>query len=68
MLPRTALKFLIARKFDVNRSLELYQQHEDVRFREGVIKFAPEVYPLKRELETGKFTILVSLFIFCYCY
>lgn len=60
MLPRSALKFLMARKFDVPRSLQLYQSHETVRIREGIVKFDPHTDPLKRELETGKFTILVS--------
>lgn len=60
MRPKTACKFLMARKFDLNRSLELYKSHETIRFREGLIKFDPLKDPLKRELETGKFTILVS--------
>lgn len=50
----------MARKFDVPRSLQLYQSHETVRIREGLVKFDPHTDPLKRELETGKFTILVS--------
>lgn len=57
---RTARKFVMARKFDFSRSLELYHQHEKVRFREGLVRFDPHQSPLKRELETGKFTILVS--------
>lgn len=61
MLPKTGLKFLMARKFDVPRSLQLYQSHETVRIREGVVKFDPLVDPLRKELETGKFTILVCL-------
>ncbi|UXI15499.1 protein furry [Sarcoptes scabiei] len=56
----TACKFLMARKFDLLRSLELYKSHESVRFREGLIKFDPSKDPLKRELETGKFTILLK--------
>lgn len=59
MHPNSALKFLMARKFDIQRSLQLYQSHENVRIREGVVKFDPRQDPLKRELETGKFTILV---------
>lgn len=58
MRPKTACKFLMARKFDLNRSLELYKSHETIRFREGLVKFDPLQDPLKRELETGKFTIL----------
>lgn len=65
MVPKTALKFLMARKFDVRRSLELYQSHENIRIREGLVKFDPLNQPLKSELETGKFTILVC---FSYCF
>lgn len=60
MHQRSALKFLMARKFDVPRSLSLYQSHETVRIREGVVKFDPHTEPLRSELQTGKFTILVS--------
>lgn len=63
MVPKTALKFLMARKFDVRRSLELYQSHENIRIREGLVKFDPLNQPLKGELETGKFTILVSVLL-----
>ena len=56
----TAVKFVMARKFDVNRALALYEAHEIVRFREGLVKFDPTKDPLKSELETAKFTVLVS--------
>lgn len=59
----TALKFLMARKFDLNRALALYDAHESTRFREGLTNFDPEKEPLKSELESGKFTVLVSIFI-----
>lgn len=54
-----ALKFLLARKFDVPRAVVLYEQHEESR-RDGLYDFDPRSEKLKRELETGKFTILVS--------
>lgn len=65
MRARTACKFLMARKFDLDRSLMLYRSHETIRFREGLVKFDPLKDPLKRELETGKFTILVSVKNLC---
>ncbi|KAI1301652.1 Tyrosine-protein phosphatase non-receptor type 9 [Halotydeus destructor] len=56
----TAVKFMMARKFDVKRALELYQNHENVRFTEGLTRFDVNAEPLKTELETGKFTVLPS--------
>jgi len=56
----TALRFLYARKFDVNRAVTLFEQHEATRQREGLNKFDPTKEPLLSELSTGKFTILVS--------
>lgn len=58
----TAVKFLCARKFDVARAVALYEQHEATRYREGLTSFDPSVDPLKTELETEKFTILVRYF------
>uniref|UniRef100_T1IWR5 Tyrosine-protein phosphatase non-receptor type 9 n=1 Tax=Strigamia maritima TaxID=126957 RepID=T1IWR5_STRMM len=54
----TALKFLMARKFDVRRAVSLYEQHETTRIREGLVHFDPSCEHLREELETGKFTIL----------
>jgi len=54
----TAVKFLMARKFDVSRALTLYEQHEATRVQEGLIRFEPTLDPLITELETGKFTVL----------
>ncbi|XP_015922158.1 tyrosine-protein phosphatase non-receptor type 9 [Parasteatoda tepidariorum] len=54
----TAVKFLMARKFDTHRALQLYEAHEIIRRKEGLIRFDPNSDPLKSELETGKFTIL----------
>ena len=56
----SAIKFLMARKFDVSRALTLYQQHEETRIREGLARFEPALEPLRTELETGKFTVLVN--------
>jgi len=49
----SAVKFLMARKFHVERALSLYQQHELMRIREGLAIFDPTQSPLKEELETG---------------
>ena len=51
----------MARKFDVDRALTLYQQHEETRVREGLARFEPALEPLRTELETGKFTVLVMI-------
>lgn len=56
-----AVKFLLARKFDVPRAVVLYEQHEVARIREGLYDFDPRSEKLKRELDSGKFTILVSM-------
>lgn len=50
----------MARKFDVGRGLTLYEHHEATRIREGLVRFEPAAEPLRSELETGKFTVLVS--------
>ncbi|XP_076254583.1 protein tyrosine phosphatase Meg2 isoform X2 [Rhynchophorus ferrugineus] len=54
----TAVRFLYARKFDVNRAVSLFEQHEATRQREGLNKFDPLKEPLRSELLTGKFTVL----------
>ncbi len=51
----------MARKFNVRRALELYEQHQEVRTQEGLTTFDPDSEPLKSELLSGKFTVLVSL-------
>jgi len=56
----SALKFLMARKFNVDRALVLYQQHEIMRIREGLTYFDHSSGPLQAELSKGKFTILPS--------
>ncbi|XP_017777960.1 PREDICTED: tyrosine-protein phosphatase non-receptor type 9 [Nicrophorus vespilloides] len=54
----TAVRFLFARKFDVDRAVALFQQHELTRHREGLANFDPNTEPLFSELKTGKFTVL----------
>lgn len=61
--PATALKFLLARKFDVQRAVALFEQHERTRSEEGLYNLDPASDPLRTELETGKFTILVRKII-----
>ncbi|GAB1859994.1 Tyrosine-protein phosphatase non-receptor type 9 [Camponotus japonicus] len=56
----TALKFLAARKFEVQRALALYEQHEAIRRREGLAILHPTQEPLLSELRTEKFTVLPS--------
>ncbi len=60
---RSAVKFLMARKFHVERALALYQQHELMRVREGLAALEVAAAtaaepPLADELAAGKFTIL----------
>eukprot|EP00095_Tigriopus_kingsejongensis_P005701 snap_masked-scaffold810_size94089-processed-gene-0.1 protein:Tk05701 transcript:snap_masked-scaffold810_size94089-processed-gene-0.1-mRNA-1 annotation:"low quality protein: tyrosine-protein phosphatase non-receptor type 9-like" len=54
----SAVKFLMARKFHVERALVLYQQHELMRLREDLARVEPAESPLREELLTEKFTIL----------
>lgn len=58
--PTEVLKYLRARKFDVQRAVQLYEQNELIRMREGLDLASPLTAELRSELETGKFTILVS--------
>lgn len=58
MSEKTALKFLISRKFNVQRAIQLYQMHEVTRLREGLTQIDPNDEDLKAELNSGKFTIL----------
>ncbi|XP_053405461.1 tyrosine-protein phosphatase non-receptor type 9-like [Mercenaria mercenaria] len=58
-LPRnTAIKFLMARKFDYHRAVELYLSHEDMRAKEGLTETDFNDLNLQKELSTGKFTVL----------
>ncbi|XP_075886638.1 tyrosine-protein phosphatase non-receptor type 9 isoform X2 [Nelusetta ayraudi] len=54
----TAVKFLRARKFDVTRSIELFQAYKNTRIKEGIININPDEEPLRSELLSGKFTVL----------
>ncbi|XP_028922195.1 tyrosine-protein phosphatase non-receptor type 9 [Ornithorhynchus anatinus] len=53
-----AVKFLMARKFDVLRAIELFHSYRETRLREGIVKLRPHEDPLRSELLSGKFTIL----------
>lgn len=55
-----ATKFLMARKFDVHRTLELFKQHQIVRHSRNLNNIDPLHDPVKSELRSGKFTILNS--------
>ncbi|KAL1024006.1 hypothetical protein UPYG_G00050210 [Umbra pygmaea] len=55
----TAVKFLMARKFDVGRAIDLFQAYKNTRIKEGIFDFNPEEEPLRSELLCGKFTVLV---------
>ncbi|CAG7835280.1 unnamed protein product [Allacma fusca] len=54
------VKFLMARKFNVRRALELYEQHHKTRLQERLTTFDPYSEPLKSELMSQKFTVLPS--------
>jgi tyrosine-protein phosphatase non-receptor type 9 len=60
----TAIQYLYARKFDVPKAVALYEANHSTRHREGLYGFNVSTDPLRTELETGKFTILVSIYIF----
>ncbi|XP_029430671.1 tyrosine-protein phosphatase non-receptor type 9 isoform X1 [Rhinatrema bivittatum] len=53
-----AVKFLMARKFDVFRAVELFHSYRTTRLKEGIVKLKPHEEPLRSELLSGKFTIL----------
>ncbi|XP_054693174.1 tyrosine-protein phosphatase non-receptor type 9 isoform X1 [Grus americana] len=53
-----AVKFLMARKFDVLRAIELFHSYRETRLKEGIVKLKPHEEPLRSELLSGKFTIL----------
>lgn len=63
MSPSTALKFLLARKLDVPRAVALFEQYVILRKEEQLDNIDPKSDPLLTELQTGKFTILVSVFL-----
>lgn len=59
--PETAIQYLSARKFDVPKAVALYEANNLTRQREGLFGINSKSDPLRSELETGKFTVLVSL-------
>ena len=48
----------MARKFNVDRVVTLYRQHEMMRVREELDSIDPDAPELRKELETKKFTVL----------
>ncbi|TSO98543.1 Tyrosine-protein phosphatase non-receptor type 9 [Bagarius yarrelli] len=54
----TAVKFLMARKFDVSRAIDLLQAYKNTRIKEGIYNIIPNEEPLRTELLSGKFTVL----------
>ncbi|XP_067106804.1 tyrosine-protein phosphatase non-receptor type 9 [Osmerus mordax] len=54
----TAVKFLMARKFDVSRAIDLFQAYKNTRIKEGIFNINPGEEPLRSELLSGKFTVL----------
>lgn len=58
--PETAIQYLSARKFDVPRAVALYEANLAARHREGLLFCDSSVDPLRSELESAKFTVLVS--------
>ncbi|KAA0722403.1 Tyrosine-protein phosphatase non-receptor type 9 [Triplophysa tibetana] len=54
----TAVKFLMARKFDVSRAIDLFQAYKNTRIKEGIYNINPNEEPLRSELLCGKFTVL----------
>ena len=58
--PETAIQYLSARKFDIPKAVALYEANSQTRLREGLYGIDSNVDPLRAELATGKFTVLVS--------
>ena len=55
-----ALKFLMAKKFDVDRASKLFKRHLEIRAKYNMAEMKPLDEPLSRELLSEKLTILVS--------
>uniref|UniRef100_A0A8C5GEW8 Tyrosine-protein phosphatase non-receptor type 9 n=1 Tax=Gouania willdenowi TaxID=441366 RepID=A0A8C5GEW8_GOUWI len=53
-----AVKFLMARKFDVLRAIDLFHSYRETRLKEGIVRLQPQEEPLRSELLSGKFTVL----------
>ena len=58
-----ALKFLMARKFDVTRASKLFKRHLEVRVKYKMAEMKPLDEPLSKELLSEKLTILVSIHV-----
>ena len=50
----------MARKFDVDRAIQLYSAHDSLRRKENLSLIDITDVQFLADLETGKFTILVS--------
>jgi len=58
LTPSSGVKFVMARKFNVDRAVSLYRQHEMMRVREDLDSIDTDSPDLRKELETKKFTVL----------
>jgi hypothetical protein len=58
--PETAIQYLSARKFDIPKAVALYEANSQTRQREELYGIDSTVDPLRSELATEKFTVLVS--------
>jgi tyrosine-protein phosphatase non-receptor type 9 len=63
-----AVKFLMARKFDVDRAIQLYTAHDTLRRKENLHLIDINDAEFLNDLETGKFTILVNWSSFFFCF
>lgn len=64
--PETAIQYLSARKFDVPKAVALFEANVAARHREGLFFCDSSVDPLRSELESAKFTVLVINVLFFY--
>ncbi|ESO02725.1 hypothetical protein HELRODRAFT_65441, partial [Helobdella robusta] len=55
---REALKYLVARKFDFDKAVDLYFAYEKVKLREGLLNVDVKDEKFLEELDSGKFTVL----------
>ncbi|KAM8970640.1 tyrosine-protein phosphatase non-receptor type 9-like [Sarcophilus harrisii] len=55
---KLAVRFLVARKFDVRLAVELFRAYVKMRQKEGILNLRPDEEPLRSEILSGKFTIL----------
>ncbi|KAA3674884.1 uncharacterized protein DEA37_0002997 [Paragonimus westermani] len=57
---KAAVLFLRARKHDINRAVELYKANKRMRYTENVDTIDPLDEGVRKELLSGKFTVLPS--------